>query len=77
MLSSLMTAGMLFTYLSPGLAKAGPGLLADRNRRENSQLRAVLRNHRVLTLAKHVKAVFWCRHAHSGGGAREARRDAD
>lgn len=38
----------------------------------NSQLRAVLRNHRGLTSVKRVKAVFrWC-HAHSGD-ARTAR----
>ena len=38
----------------------------------NSQLRAVLRNHRGLTSDKRVKAVFWWCHAHSGD-ARTAR----
>lgn len=38
----------------------------------NSQLRAVLRNHRGLTSVKRVKAVFWWCHAHSGD-ARTAR----
>lgn len=69
-----MSAGTLFTYLDPALAKAGP-LPSANNMVEggvNSQLRAVLRNHRGLTSAERVKAVFrWCR-AHSGD-ARAAR----
>lgn len=72
--SSLVSAGTLFTYLDPALAKAGP-LPSTNNMIEggvNSQLRAVLRNHRGLTSVKRVKAVFrWC-HAHSGD-ARTAR----
>lgn len=47
-LSSLVSAGTLFTYLDPALAKAGP-LPSTNNMIEggvNSQLRAVLRNHR-------------------------------
>ena len=50
-LSSLVSAGTLFTYLDPALAKAGP-LPSTNNMIEggvNSQLRAVLRNHRGLT----------------------------
>lgn len=39
----------------------------------NSQLRAVLRNHRGLMSVKRVKAVFWWCHAHSGD-ARTARK---
>ena len=84
-LSSLVSAGTLFTYLDPGLTKAGP-LPSTNNRIEggvNAQLRAVLRNHRGLTSLKRVKAVFWWCHAHSGD-ARTAReklatmpRDAD
>ena len=73
-LSSLVSAGTLFTYLDPALAKAGP-LPSTNNMIEggvNSQLRAVLRNHRGLTSVKRVKAVFWWRHAHSGD-ARTAR----
>ena len=57
-----------FTYLDPALAKAGPPPSTN-NMIEggvNSQLRAVLRNHRGLTLVKRVKAVFWWCHAHSG-----------
>lgn len=73
-LSSLVSAGTLFTYLDPALAKAGP-LPSANNMIEggvNSQLRAVLRNHRGLTSVKRVKAVFWWCHAHSGD-ARTAR----
>lgn len=73
-LSSLVSAGTLFTYLDPALAKAGP-LPSTNNMIEggvNSQLRAVLRNHRGLTSVKRVKAVFWWCHAHSGD-ARTAR----
>ena len=60
-LSSLASAGTLFTYLNPELTKAGP-LPSTNNRIEggvNAQLRAVLRNHRGLTSLKRVKAVFW------------------
>ena len=73
-LSSLVSAGTLFTYLDPGLAKAGP-LPSTNNMIEggvNSQLREVLRKHRGLTSLKRVKAVFWWCHAHSGD-ARTAR----
>ena len=73
-LSSLVSAGTLFTYLDPGLTKAGP-LPYTNNKIEggvNAQLRAVLRNHRGLTTLKRVKAVFWWCHAHSGD-ARTAR----
>lgn len=73
-LSSLVSAGTLFTHLDPALAKAGP-LPSTNNMIEggvNSQLRAVLRNHRGLTPVKRVKAVFWWCHAHSGD-ARTAR----
>lgn len=73
-LSSLVSAGTPFTYLDPALAKAGP-LPSTNNMIEggvNSQLRAVLRNHRGLTSVKRVKAVFWWCHAHSGD-ARTAR----
>lgn len=73
-LSSLVSAGTLFTYLDPALAKAGP-LPSTNNMIEggvNSQLRGVLRNHRGLTSVKRVKAVFWWCRAHSGD-ARTAR----
>ena len=67
-LSSLVSAGTLFTFLDPELTKAGP-LPYTNNKIEggvNAQLRAVLRNHRGLTTPKRVKAVFWWCHAHSG-----------
>ena len=67
-LSSLVSAGTLFTFLDPELTKAGP-LPYTNNKIEggvNAQLRAVLRNHRGLTTLKRVKAVFWWCHAHSG-----------
>lgn len=69
-----VSAGALFTYLGPALARTGP-LPSTNNMIEggvNSQLRAVLRNHRGLTSVKRVKAVFWWCHAHSGD-ARTAR----
>jgi len=74
-LSSLVSAGTLFTYLDPELTRSGP-LPSTNNRIEggvNAQLRAVLRNHRGLSALKRVKAVFWWCHAHSGDprGARE------
>ena len=69
-----VSAGTLFTHLAPALAKAGP-LPSTNNVIEggvNSQLRAVLRNHRGPTSVKRVKAVFrWC-HARPGD-ARTAR----
>lgn len=66
-LSSLVSAGTLFTYLDPSLTAAGP-LPSTNNRIEgmNSQLRAMLRNHRGLSSLKRVKAVFWWCHEHSG-----------
>lgn len=73
-LSSLVSAGTLFTHLDPALAKAGP-LPSTNNMIEggvNSQPGAVLRNHRGLTSVKRVKAVFWWCHARSGD-ARTAR----
>ena len=69
-----VSAGALFTYLGPALARAGP-LPSTNNMIEggvNSQLGAVLRNHRGLTSVKRVKAVFWWCYAHSGD-ARTAR----
>ncbi len=67
-LSRLVSAGTLFTYLDPDLTRSGP-VPATNNLIEggvNAQLRAMLRNHRGLSLLKRAKAVFWWCHAHSG-----------
>ncbi len=67
-LSSLVSAGTLFTYLDPELTRAGP-LPSTNNAIEggvNSQLRAMLRNHRGLSALRRVKAIFWWCHMHSG-----------
>lgn len=63
----LVSQGTLFTYLDPGLAEGGP-LPATNNRMEggvNSRLRAMLRDHRGLSLERRLKAVFWWCYAHS------------
>ena len=77
-LSSLVSAGTLFTYLDPALAKAGP-LPSTNNMIEggvNSQPGAVLRNHRGLTSVMRVKGVSWWCHAHSGDARTEVRSGA-
>lgn len=69
-----VSAGTLFTYLGPALARAGP-LPSTNNMIEggaNSQPGAVLRNHRGLTSAKRAKAVLWWCHARSGTRGRPA-----
>lgn len=69
-----VSAGTLFTYLGPALARAGP-LPSTNNMIEggaNSQPGTVLRNHRGLTSVKRAKAVLWWCHARSGD-ARTAR----
>ena len=63
----LVGAGTLFTYLDPGLAAEGP-LPATNNRIEggvNSRLRAMLRDHRGLTIERRLKAIFWWCYMHS------------
>ena len=53
-LNSLVSKGVLFTYLDPELARQGP-LPRTNNRIEggvNAQLRAVLRNHRGMSLVR-------------------------
>ena len=66
-LSRLVSAGTLFTYLDYELTVEG-SLPATNNRIEglNSQLRALLRNHRGLSELRRVKVVFWWCHLHSG-----------
>ena len=66
-LSSLVSKGTLFTYLDPALAAQGP-LPRTNNMIEggvNSQLRAMLRNHRGLSELRRVKAVFWWCYMHT------------
>lgn len=71
-LSRLVSAGTLFAYLDPGLAAEGP-LPRTNNLIEggvNAQIRALLRNHRGLSLLRRVKAVFWWCRLHSGDARR-------
>lgn len=66
-LSRLVSQGTLFTYLDPELTKEGP-LPSTNNRIEggvNAQLRALLRNHRGMSLMRRVKAVFWWCYLHT------------
>jgi hypothetical protein len=66
-LNSLVSKGVLFTYLDPELARQGP-LPRTNNRIEggvNAQLRAVLRNHRGMSLVRRIKAVFWWCYMHT------------
>ena len=75
-LSSLVSAGTLFTYLDPELTRSGP-LPTTTNAIEggvNAQLGAVLRNHRGLSALRRVKAVFWWCHVHSGDQRTAAER---
>lgn len=60
-LNRLINSGHLFTYLDEYLTLGGP-LPSTNNRIEggiNSQLRAMLREHRGLCLTRRIKAVFW------------------
>lgn len=66
-LSRLLNQGTLFTYLDPRLTSEGP-LPRTSNVIEgaiNAQLRALLRNHRGLSLMRRVKAVFWWCYLHT------------
>ena len=66
-LSRLVSRGTLFTYLDPGLTPGGP-LPSTNNRIEggvNAQLRAMLRDHRGLSVERRLKAIFWWCYMHS------------
>lgn len=66
-LSRLVSEGTLFTYLDPELAAEGP-LPRTNNPIEggvNARLRALLRDHRGLSLMRRVKAVFWWCYMHT------------
>lgn len=63
----LVNAGTLFTYLDPPLASEEP-LPSTNNRIEggvNAQLRAMLRDHRGLSVERRIKAIFWWCYMHS------------
>lgn len=63
----LVNAGTLFTYLDPELALEGP-LPATNNSIEggvNARLRAMLRDHRGLSVERRLKAIFWWCYVHS------------
>lgn len=52
----------MFTYLDPNLTRE-ERIPSTNNRIEggvNTQLRAILRNHRGMSLARRIKAVYWC-----------------
>ena len=66
-LSRLVSARTLFTYLDPGLVRDG-ALPATSNSIEggvNARLRAMLRDHRRLSIERRPKAVFWWCYTHS------------
>ena len=63
----LVNAGTLFTYLDPALASAEP-LPSTNNRIEggvNARLRAMLRDHRGLSVERRIKVIFWWCYMHS------------
>ncbi|MDY5715844.1 MAG: IS256 family transposase, partial [Veillonella caviae] len=64
-LNILVRNGNLFTYLNDAFDFKCP---STNNRIEggiNAQLRAMLRNHRGMTIEKRIKAVFWWCYMHS------------
>ena len=66
-LNTLLNKNLLFTYLDPQLTQQGP-LPRTNNRIEggvNAQLRAVLRNHRGLSLMRRIKAIYWWCYMHA------------
>lgn len=66
-LARLISAETLFTYLDPSLAHLAP-LPSTNNRIEggtNAQLRAMLRDHRGLSIERRLKAIFWWCYMHS------------
>ena len=63
----LVNAGTPFTYLDAGLVRDG-SLPSTNNRIEggvNAQLRAMLRDHRGLSIERRLKAIFWWCYMHS------------
>ena len=64
----LIKEGTLFTYLDEGLRTEIDRIPSTNNRIEggiNSRLRAMLREHRGLSIERRIKAVFWWCYMHS------------
>ena len=64
----LLKDGTLFTYLEPGLLEELGRIPSTNNRIEggvNAQLRAMLRDHRGLSIERRIKAVFWWCYMHT------------
>lgn len=65
----LVKSGNLFSYLDPEiLKKSMTGLPAMNNQIEgriNAQLRAMLKDHRGMSLTRRIKAIFWWCYQHS------------
>ena len=67
-LKRLVNEGTLFTYLNDSLQKEIPDIPATNNRIEggiNARIRAMLRDHRGLSIERRIKAVFWWCYMHS------------
>ena len=67
-LYKLLREGTIFTYLSEEVKKEIGEAPATNNRIEggvNSRLRAMLRDHRGLSIERRIKAVFWWCYMHS------------
>ncbi len=67
-LNTLVKKGTLFTYLDPALHIEDDPIPPTSNRIEggiNTQLRALLRNHRGMSLDHQVKTVLWWCYQHT------------
>ena len=67
-LLKLVREGTLFTYLDESLRAELEGISSTTNQIEggiNSRLRAMLREHRGLSVERRIKAVFWWCYMHS------------
>ena len=67
-LSRLVKEGTLFTYLDEDLIAEIGKVSSTNNQIEggiNARLRALLRNHRGLSIERRIKAVFWWCYVHS------------
>lgn len=64
----LLKEGTMFTYLDDSLRETIDNIPSTNNRIEggiNSRLRAMLRDHRGLSIERRIKAVFWWCYMHS------------